>query len=63
MTHHYRHVDVFAAHAFTGNSLAVFPDSFGLSAAHMLSIIQEVRHFDGGQVAMVASGNLDRLPE
>ncbi|MFJ2900617.1 PhzF family phenazine biosynthesis protein [Streptomyces sp. NPDC087218] len=43
---HYRHVDVFAGKAFTGNSLAVFPDDPGLSAAQMLRITQELRHFE-----------------
>jgi trans-2,3-dihydro-3-hydroxyanthranilate isomerase len=43
---HYRHVDVFAAQAYTGNTLAVFPDNPGLSAAQMLTITQELRHFE-----------------
>ncbi|MFF5471385.1 PhzF family phenazine biosynthesis protein [Streptomyces achromogenes] len=43
---HYRHVDVFAARAYTGNTLAVFPDTHGLSAAQMLTITQELRHFE-----------------
>ncbi|MEU3556769.1 PhzF family phenazine biosynthesis protein [Streptomyces fragilis] len=42
----YRHVDVFADTAFTGNSLAVFPDAAGLSAEQMLAITQELRHFE-----------------
>ena len=42
----YRHVDVFAARAFTGNGLAVFPEDPGLSAAQMLAITQELRHFE-----------------
>ncbi|MFE7530329.1 PhzF family phenazine biosynthesis protein [Kitasatospora sp. NPDC057542] len=42
----YRHVDVFAGKAFTGNSLAVFPENPGLSAAQMLAITQELRHFE-----------------
>ncbi|GGZ21504.1 PhzF family phenazine biosynthesis protein [Streptomyces nitrosporeus] len=42
----YRHVDVFAGKAFTGNSLAVFPESPGLSSARMLAISQELRHFE-----------------
>ncbi|WP_049562008.1 PhzF family phenazine biosynthesis protein [Nonomuraea sp. SBT364] len=42
----YRHVDVFAAKAFTGNSLAVFPTNPGLSSAQMLAITQELRHFE-----------------
>ncbi|MFF9345380.1 MULTISPECIES: PhzF family phenazine biosynthesis protein [unclassified Streptomyces] len=43
---HYRHVDVFADKAYTGNSLAVFPDAPGLSAEQMLSVTQELRHFE-----------------
>ncbi|MEV4222102.1 PhzF family phenazine biosynthesis protein [Nonomuraea sp. NPDC049725] len=42
----YRHVDVFAATAYTGNSLAVFPGHPGLSGAQMLAITQELRHFE-----------------
>ncbi|MFI9018695.1 PhzF family phenazine biosynthesis protein [Streptomyces griseus] len=43
---HYRHVDVFAGTAYTGNSVAVIPDSSGLSAEQMLTITQELRHFE-----------------
>ncbi|MFJ7078959.1 PhzF family phenazine biosynthesis protein [Streptomyces sp. NPDC098781] len=43
---HYRHVDVFAGKAFTGNTLAVFPDAPGLSTGQMLAITQELRHFE-----------------
>lgn len=46
MSLQYRHVDVFAGKAFTGNTLAVFPDSSGLSAGQMLTITQELRHFE-----------------
>jgi hypothetical protein len=42
----YAHVDVFASHAYAGNSLAVFLDSRGLNSGHMLSITQELRHFE-----------------
>jgi trans-2,3-dihydro-3-hydroxyanthranilate isomerase len=42
----YAHVDVFASQAYAGNSLAVFLDSRGLSGAQMLSITQELRHFE-----------------
>jgi trans-2,3-dihydro-3-hydroxyanthranilate isomerase len=42
----YRHVDVFATKAFTGNSLAVIPENPGLSTAQMLAITQELRHFE-----------------
>jgi trans-2,3-dihydro-3-hydroxyanthranilate isomerase len=42
----YAHVDVFASHAYAGNSLAVFRDSRGLNSGQMLSITQELRHFE-----------------
>ncbi|MEL7975352.1 PhzF family phenazine biosynthesis protein [Isoptericola sp. F-RaC21] len=42
----YRHVDVFADRPFTGNSLAVVPGAAGLTAAQMLAITQELRHFE-----------------
>ncbi|MET9660175.1 PhzF family phenazine biosynthesis protein [Streptomyces sp. NPDC006510] len=43
---HYRHVDVFAGKAFTGNTLAVFPEDPGLSTGQLLAITQELRHFE-----------------
>lgn len=43
---HYRHVDVFAGKAYTGNSLAVFPDAPDLPTEQMLTITQELRHFE-----------------
>lgn len=46
MTTHYMHVDVFSARPYSGNSLAVFPDSAGLTADQMLRITQELRHFE-----------------
>ncbi|HET9980501.1 MAG TPA: PhzF family phenazine biosynthesis protein [Ktedonobacterales bacterium] len=42
----YLHVDVFSSAPYSGNSLAVFPDARGLSAAQMLRITQELRHFE-----------------
>jgi trans-2,3-dihydro-3-hydroxyanthranilate isomerase len=42
----YMHVDVFSARPYSGNSLAVFPDSRGLTADQMLRITQELRHFE-----------------
>jgi PhzF family phenazine biosynthesis protein len=42
----YLHVDVFSATPFSGNSLAVFPDSGDLDAEEMLRITQELRHFE-----------------
>lgn len=32
---HYLHVDVFSSQPYSGNSLAVFPDSVGLSGKQM----------------------------
>lgn len=43
---HYVHVDVFSPRPYSGNSLAVFPDSAGLSAGQMARITQEMRHFE-----------------
>src|SRR6185312_11747021 len=42
----YLHVDVFSSVPYSGNSLAVFPDARGLSAAQMQRITQELRHFE-----------------
>jgi trans-2,3-dihydro-3-hydroxyanthranilate isomerase len=42
----YHHVDVFTAHPYSGNSLAVFPDSTGLDRAQMGQITKELRHFE-----------------
>jgi trans-2,3-dihydro-3-hydroxyanthranilate isomerase len=42
----YIHVDVFSARPYSGNSLAVFPNSAGLTADQMLRITQELRHFE-----------------
>jgi trans-2,3-dihydro-3-hydroxyanthranilate isomerase len=42
----YRHVDVFSSRPYSGNSLTVFLDSGGLTAAQMLRITQELRHFE-----------------
>src|SRR6185312_2018181 len=42
----YLHVDVFSSVPCSGNSLAVFPDARGLSAAQMQRITQELRHFE-----------------
>jgi len=39
-------VDVCSNASYSGNSLAVFPDARGLSAAQVLRIIQELRHFE-----------------
>jgi predicted PhzF superfamily epimerase YddE/YHI9 len=37
----YVHVDVFSVLPYSGNSLAVFPESHGLTSAQMLRITQE----------------------
>ena len=42
----YIHCDVFASEPYSGNSLAVVPDSAGLSGAQMQMITQELRHFE-----------------
>ncbi|MFI6323514.1 PhzF family phenazine biosynthesis protein [Nonomuraea sp. NPDC050556] len=42
----YHHVDVFADRPYTGNSLAVFVDPPPLSSTQMLTITQELRHFE-----------------
>ena len=42
----YQHVDVFSPEPFCGNSLSVFPDSRGLTSSQMLTITQEMRHFE-----------------
>jgi trans-2,3-dihydro-3-hydroxyanthranilate isomerase len=42
----YRHVDVFTARPYSGNSLPVFVDGGGLSATQMLRVTQELRHFE-----------------
>ena len=51
---HYIHCDVFSPTPYNGNSLAVFPDSGDLTAAQMLRITQELRHFES--VFLTASG-------
>jgi trans-2,3-dihydro-3-hydroxyanthranilate isomerase len=43
---HYHHVDVFAASAYRGNSLAVFPAAAPLSGSQMGEITKELRHFE-----------------
>ena len=42
----YSHVDVFSPVPFGGNSLPVFCDAAGLTADQMLTITQELRHFE-----------------
>ncbi|MET9910976.1 PhzF family phenazine biosynthesis protein [Streptomyces sp. NPDC006476] len=43
---YYLHVDVFSSQPYSGNSLAVFPDSGGLSGEQMTRITREMRHFE-----------------
>ncbi|MER6425364.1 PhzF family phenazine biosynthesis protein [Streptomyces sp. NPDC001137] len=43
---HYLHVDVFSSQPYSGNSLAVFLDSVGLSGQQMTRITREMRHFE-----------------
>jgi trans-2,3-dihydro-3-hydroxyanthranilate isomerase len=40
------HCDVFATRPYSGNSLAVFTDCAGLTGVQMLTITQEMRHFE-----------------
>ncbi len=63
------HCDVFAASPYSGNSLAVFMDRFDLSAKQMLSITQELRHFetiflkeDSGQLTARIFDLIEELP-
>lgn len=42
----YVHVDVFTTRPFSGNSLPVFLNAGGLDGSEMLSITQELRHFE-----------------
>lgn len=42
----YLHVDVFAPHAYAGNSLPVFIDASDLDGRQMLTVTQELRHFE-----------------
>lgn len=42
----YIHCDVFATRPYSGNSLAVFINSEGLNGQQMLTITQEIRHFE-----------------
>ncbi|WP_297541963.1 PhzF family phenazine biosynthesis protein [Roseovarius sp.] len=45
-TFNFVHCDVFASRPYSGNSLAVFTDGAGLSGAQMLTVTQEMRHFE-----------------
>lgn len=52
----YIHCDVFAPQAFSGNSLAVFLQDDELSAAQMLAITLEMRHFESIFIVPPADG-------
>lgn len=65
----YIHCDVFADRPYHGNSLAVFPDATGLDGAQMLTITQELRHFEsifltrrGGQIHARIFDLIEELP-
>jgi trans-2,3-dihydro-3-hydroxyanthranilate isomerase len=51
----YQHVDVFSKHPYSGNSLAVFSDASEMTAKQMLSITQELRHFESIFLESLAS--------
>jgi trans-2,3-dihydro-3-hydroxyanthranilate isomerase len=63
------HCDVFATRPYSGNSLAVFTDSSYLSSAQMLTITQELRHFEsiflsqnGGRISARIFDLFEELP-
>lgn len=63
------HCDVFATKPYSGNSLAVFTDCTGLSSAQMLTITQELRHFESiflsetnGQISARVFDLFEELP-
>ncbi|WP_340373752.1 PhzF family phenazine biosynthesis protein [Streptomyces sp. SS7] len=56
----YLHVDVFSSRPYSGNSLAVFPDSAQLSAEQMARITQEMRHFESVFLARDPTGDRSR---
>jgi trans-2,3-dihydro-3-hydroxyanthranilate isomerase len=51
----YHHVDVFTGRPYSGNSLAVFPDSTGLQPDQMSLITKELRHFES--IFLTATGD------
>lgn len=53
----YWQLDVFAERPLTGNGLAVFPDSRGLSAETQLALTQELRQFES--IFLFPSASLD----
>ncbi|KRD23339.1 MULTISPECIES: PhzF family phenazine biosynthesis protein [unclassified Streptomyces] len=56
----YLHVDVFSSRPYSGNSLAVFPDSAQLTAKQMVRITQEMRHFESVFLARDPSSDRSR---
>lgn len=67
--HNFVHCDVFATKPYSGNSLAVFLDSTDLSADQMLTITQELRHFESiflhsenGQISARVFDQFEELP-
>ncbi|KUJ81355.1 PhzF family phenazine biosynthesis protein [Ruegeria profundi] len=69
LTFNFIHCDVFAAKPYCGNSLAVFTDSEGLTGEQMLTITQEMRHFESiflsennGQISARVFDLFEELP-
>lgn len=67
--YNYIHCDVFATRPYSGNSLAVFINSEGLSGQQMLTITQELRHFESvflcikkGQISARVFDQFEELP-
>ena len=63
------HCDVFATKPYSGNSLAVFTESVGLNGDQMLTITQELRHFESiflnetdGQISARVFDLFEELP-
>lgn len=68
-TFNFIHCDVFATKPYSGNSLAVLTDSEGLSGEQMLTITQELRHFESiflsetdGQISARVFDLFEELP-
>ena len=53
----YHHVDVFAPRPFSGNSLTVFLDAGSLLGSQMLTVTQEMRHFESIFLSPVGKPN------
>ena len=66
---HYVHVDVFASHAYGGNSLPVFIDHPDLDARQMQVVTRELRHFEaifltgGGEPGRYSARVFDLIEE